>query len=1026
LRRVRGANSAFGLSLSENGRVLAVYAPEGDGKTGLSIQIHDLDKSEPPRSIKFGNFLFALTPDGKKLAIATAGVDLYDAKSGARLAEARFPTTQALTMDREGKRIAAAASGEILVMELPSLRIVHRFTNPHYQGIQSTADDLVLAGKTLWLRTVVGEVHLFDAATGAARAKLPGTHTNMTLGKNRVWTLSENEARAWDPQTGAPRGKGGRTSMHAKKIAASADGSTLAVASSDPVAGNEIAIRDAATALTQRTLRGETTALATVAIDPKGAQVATASQLGVVMRWNAQTGKLVGRGDMQRAAVAALSYDSTGALLGAASGGPFARVYDAETGAIAHQWNAHQGGTSFAAFLPRSKTLLTAGWDGIVKRWEVSGQKSAQAQPAHAYASVAPPQEQKVGEAPFAIKSGALSESGKLVALVGTQGKRLGPGQWYAPSGGLPVLDVALLEVATGKLRWRATLPSVWRETSYIAVSPDDQSVVVTFEEKTGPNSFEAKLRSYDAASGKVRDTRALRYNAPIAFLGKTLAIGGKRPTIESWPGPSTPIDVSLFDVDVTAVTADPKRGRYVFVGSAGGTSFVSTNGKVIATMVATSDGEFLTSTPDGAFVASLDGRRAAGWAFVKPLEGFSFAQFAQSYERPDVVAERLAGRNATELAPVSRPPAVELHELPKRVAGDLELRGKVSSIRRVERVRVFVNARPVADELVCAKDGELKLEVPLEAGRNRVTAVAYDADGHASAPASHDVTSTKRDAAPVLWTVAVGVSNYPKLAPEHQLEYADDDARSVVSALRPFSDKGGPFAKLRATTLIDNQVDPKSVERALAGLAKMNPQDLAVVFLAGHGLRLKDGRMVFLTSTADLTDKGARAGGIGWDRIEAVLRAARGRVILLLDACHSGHMSTELIAENEELAARLASDNRSGVLIFAAARGSQFSYEVPPPGNRKVASRGLELAWDGAPPRIAQAPTSGHGLFTSALLEAWGGKAVDRDRSGGIELGEFVDYVTERVREASNGKQTPWVVRRELFGDFFVAPAKR
>jgi hypothetical protein len=40
--------------------------------------------------------------------------------------------------------------------------------------------------------------------------------------------------------------------------------------------------------------------------------------------------------------------------------------------------------------------------------------------------------------------------------------------------------------------------------------------------------------------------------------------------------------------------------------------------------------------------------------------------------------------------------------------------------------------------------------------------------------------------------------------------------------------------------------------------------------------------------------------------------------------------------------------------------------------------------------------------------------------------VGELVDYVTERVRAASNGMQTPWVARREMFGEFMVAPAKR
>ena len=65
-----------------------------------------------------------------------------------------------------------------------------------------------------------------------------------------------------------------------------------------------------------------------------------------------------------------------------------------------------------------------------------------------------------------------------------------------------------------------------------------------------------------------------------------------------------------------------------------------------------------------------------------------------------------------------------------------------------------------------------------------------------------------------------------------------------------------------------------------------------------------------------------------------------------------------------------------------------------------------------------------GHGLFTSALLEALAGEVPDRDGSGGVELSELVDYVRERVRQASNGQQTPWVARRELFGDFAILAA--
>lgn len=144
----------------------------------------------------------------------------------------------------------------------------------------------------------------------------------------------------------------------------------------------------------------------------------------------------------------------------------------------------------------------------------------------------------------------------------------------------------------------------------------------------------------------------------------------------------------------------------------------------------------------------------------------------------------------------------------------------------------------------------------------------------------------------------------------------------------------------------------------------------------------------------------------------------------MLLDACHSGYVSTDVVAPNEDLARELAAGGRGGVLVFAAARGSQLSYEVSAGGGG--ASRGLELAWAGEPAQVPSNLPTGHGLFTSALLDGLAGAAPDRDQSGAIESGELIDFVSERVRAASNDKQTPWVVRREMFGDFPVAVPKR
>ncbi len=51
---------------------------------------------------------------------------------------------------------------------------------------------------------------------------------------------------------------------------------------------------------------------------------------------------------------------------------------------------------------------------------------------------------------------------------------------------------------------------------------------------------------------------------------------------------------------------------------------------------------------------------------------------------------------------------------------------------------------------------------------------------------------------------------------------------------------------------------------------------------------------------------------------------------------------------------------------------------------------------------------------------------ASDRNGDGSLQLSEIIDEVTRRVTRQSRSKQTPWVARRELFGDFVLAPAAR
>jgi uncharacterized caspase-like protein len=200
--------------------------------------------------------------------------------------------------------------------------------------------------------------------------------------------------------------------------------------------------------------------------------------------------------------------------------------------------------------------------------------------------------------------------------------------------------------------------------------------------------------------------------------------------------------------------------------------------------------------------------------------------------------------------------------------------------------------------------------------------------------------------------------------------------------------------------TLVNDEATPERIRAALERLTAMSPIDLGVVFFAGHGVkRAQDGDMRFVTGAARI-EKNAQAiepesALVGWSDIAGALGRAKGRVLVLLDACHAGHVTQELVVPNDALASALVRDQKAGVVVFAAAKGRQLSFE--PSSSRP------------------------HGFFTGGVLSALSDPRADRDGDGSIQLSELLDEAALRVARATKGLQTPWVARRDLIGDFTV-----
>ena len=114
-----------------------------------------------------------------------------------------------------------------------------------------------------------------------------------------------------------------------------------------------------------------------------------------------------------------------------------------------------------------------------------------------------------------------------------------------------------------------------------------------------------------------------------------------------------------------------------------------------------------------------------------------------------------------------------------------------------------------------------------------------------------------------------------------------------------------------------------------------------------------------------------------------------------MLDACHSGSLVIETVVPNDELAQKFFTGGRGGVMAFSASKGRQVSMESPNIGG-------------------------GFGIFTYAVVQSMGPKVKEADINGNsfVEFTELVDYVSSYVNNKTNGEQTPWLSRKELFGD--------
>jgi hypothetical protein len=407
-----------------------------------------------------------------------------------------------------------------------------------------------------------------------------------------------------------------------------------------------------------------------------------------------------------------------------------------------------------------------------------------------------------------------------------------------------------------------------------------------------------------------------------------------------------------------------------------------------------TVDGETILYTPEGYYWSSYEGAHFVQLRFPGLPGHYAFHQFAAVLDRPDIVRRRLAGdRTALSKPEIAPPPALE-----SRLEGD-GLAVDVRSSVGLAKLRLHLDGRLVSELPISGSAYTGRVAVPRSTHARWLTATAVDRRGFVSAPRAIAIApSTERKNH--LHAIVVGIDTYEHLRDAQgrrvDLRLAVKDATRMAGVLASSAMRNYYGAGNSVRTLTDRDATAAAVIGALEGVvARATSDDTIVLHFSGHGLAGSNGEFFLALSSTTAADLAGTA--IAWSRIADVLKSSKARVVVFLDACHSGLTAGASGATNDDAVAALVSGARAPLLVFAASKGRQNAYE---------------------------AERLGGGVFTwalSQLLEA-DRQSFDLNGNGVIEVSELYKGLRSAVGQETakaGWDQSPWLVRQDLVGDF-------
>jgi WD40 repeat protein len=316
--------------------------------------------------------------------------------------------------------------------------------------------------------------------------------------------------------------------------------------------------------------------------------------------------------------------------------------------------------------------------------------------------------------------------------------------------------------------------------------------------------------------------------------------------------------------------------------------------------------------------------------------------------------------------------------------------------------IQLRVNGRPVpAGEIIMPRsvDGRTQGTVKLPSAalleaRSQVELIASNRFGLSEALAftvDRDFPPGQRPPSGDLYVLAIGVAEYARK--DYNLGLAAKDARDFAAAMA--QQEGRLYKRVIVRTLANQQATRAAVLRELDTLrSSVTSNDVAMVFIAGHGMNDDTGNYYFLPHDGQHERLASTA--VPQAALVSGLAKIRGKTILFVDTCFAGNALGALakVTRATEGLINDLSSSENGVVVFASSTGQEESEEKDEWGN---------------------------GAFTKAVLEGLAGKA-DFTRAGRVTYAALNLFVSEEVTRLTSGRQRPVFISPRGIPDFALA----